>query len=67
MSRFGTSGSGGIGIVPIMVAVFLIVIFMAASYGLAQNLGQYLPLWALVLIVAVLGISLVMAGKRTAM
>lgn len=43
----------------IIFAILLIVVFISASYGISQIVGSYLPLWALVLVVAVLGIGLV--------
>jgi beta-lactamase regulating signal transducer with metallopeptidase domain len=46
-------------IIAIIFGILLIVVFVSAAYGIFQNLGPYLPLWALILVVALLGIGLV--------
>ena len=54
------SRSGEVNPVTAILAILVIAIFVAAGYGIVENIGPYIPPWALALVIAVLGIGLVM-------
>lgn len=59
MTRLTRNRSGEVSVVDVVLAVLLIVVFLAAAYGISVNVGPYVPPWALVLVIALLGIGLV--------
>ena len=59
MPRAVGNRSGQMGLIALIFGILLIVVFVSAAYGIFQNLAPYLPLWALILVIALLGIGLV--------
>lgn len=60
------SGISWVGMVFVLLAVFLAIIYAGAIMAVIQNFGQSLPLWALLLVVGLLGVTVVVGGMRAA-
>jgi protein-S-isoprenylcysteine O-methyltransferase Ste14 len=60
LQRVIASRSGEVNPATVILAILVIVIFVSATYGISVNIGQYIPQWALVLVIGLLGIGLVL-------
>jgi len=60
LQRAIASRSGEVNPIVVILAILLIVVFVSAAYGIVENIGHHLPPWALVLVIAVVGIALVL-------
>ena len=50
--------------VVILFGIVLLVVFLSGSAGIVENLQNFLPSWALVLIVALLGLGVLGVFKK---
>jgi len=49
---------GHVSIVMLIFAAFVVMIFVTASVGISSMLGSMIPVWAIMLVIALLGVGL---------
>ena len=52
------AGARGASIVVLIFAAFIIMIFLTAAYGMWSTLSTLIPVWALLLMISLLGVGI---------